>query len=481
MLFSSEAKEVFEVEPITSAKLEAVLAKCANIYNGNPPWVNADEHIITVNFAKSVCSETARLATLGIKITVGGKDGAKENERSKWLQEQIDNVYYRLRDWVEFGCGYGAIVLKPNGEDVDVVTPDRFMVTAQKNNEATGAVFIDKDISGNGKVFYTRLEYHRFLDNGNYAITNKVYKSDAEGSLGKEIEIEESPWKRLLADVEIQSIDKPLFAVMKTPQANNVDIQSPMGVPVYAEAVEELKDLDIAYSRNALEVKESRRIVLLDSDRMMEVGMDMRNMASGLEKSREHLKLPEYIKNVYGDGAQTFYQEINPTLQTAVRVEGINALLSQIGYKCGFSNGYFVFNQHTGLTTATQIESEQQRTIQFIKDVRDKLEHCIDGLLYALNAFADLYDLAPLGDYEATYDFGDITYNREEDKARWYGYVAAGKIPFWYYLNKFEGMTEEEAKELDEMTKKEQMEAAMQQQTLFGGFQQAEQMGEGEE
>ena len=40
-------------------------------------------------------------------------------------------------------------------------------------------------------------------------------------------------------------------------------------------------------------------------------------------------------------------------------------------------------------------------------------------------------------------------YNVEEDKARWYGYVQAGYVPFWKYLVLFEGYTEEEAKAID--------------------------------
>ena len=48
------------------------------------------------------------------------------------------------------------------------------------------------------------------------------------------------------------------------------------------------------------------------------------------------------------------------------------------------------------------------------------------------------------------YDFGDITYNEDEDRSRWYSYVVSGKIPFWYYLTKFEGFSEEEAKALEE-------------------------------
>ena len=58
-----------------------------------------------------------------------------------------------------------------------------------------------------------------------------------------------------------------------------------------------------------------------------------------------------------------------------------------------------------------------------VKDLRDKLEAALDGLIYALDKFADGYALAPAGGYKVTYDFGDITYNLEEDRARWWGYV----------------------------------------------------------
>ena len=174
------------------------------------------------------------------------------------------------------------------------------------------------------------------------------------------------------------------------------------------------------------------------------------------------MKLPKYVKNVFGSGDGSLYHEINPELRTEERLKGINALVSQIGFKVGYSAGYFVFNEKTGMITATQVESDDRRTIEFIKDVRDKLECCMDDLIYAMNVFADLYDLAPVGTYEVAYDFGDITYNRDEDRARWWGYVVQGKVRFWRYLVKFEGYTEEEAKLIEEETKEKNP-------TLFGG------------
>lgn len=455
MLFNSKAKEVFDIEDITSDEMKRMIDRCANIYKGRPDWVDQEDHIKTINFAKAVCSETARLATLAIGIQIDG------SARAEWLQEQIDKIYFQLRHWVEYGSAYGTIILKPNGESIDVYTPEQFIVTDQKNGEITGIVFVNKDVDDAGKMFYTRLEYHRTLDNGLYAITNKCYVGSSENDYSKSIDISKTPWDGLLEEANIENVKRPMFGVLRTPNANNIDIGSPLALPIFADAIEEFKDLDIAYSRNAKEIKDSKRTVLLDSDRLLPDGGKVRNTAAGFEKSRTDLGLPDYVKNVYGDGQETFYQEINPTLNTDTRLNGINALLSQIGYKCGFSNGYFVFNETTGIQTATGVEAEQQRTIQFIKDCRDKLESCLDDLIYALNVFADLYDYAPVGEYEVVYDFGDITYNRDEDRARWYSYVTQGKIPFWYYLVKFEGFTEEDAKAVEAQARPEEP-------TLFG-------------
>ena len=446
MLLKSKAKEEFNVVPLTSAEFEGLIERCSMIYKGAPDWVNDDDHIKTINFAKSICSETARLTTLAAGIHVDG------SARAEWLQSEIDKIYFKLRGWVEYGCAYGTIILKPNGESIDLVTPDRFIVTEQSNGDITGAIFIFSESSDDLKKNYTRLEWHRFTENG-YTITNKCYVGTSKNNASKEIDISQTPWAGMMEEAVIENVEKPLFGVFRTPHANSVDIDSPMGLPVFYDALEELADLDVAYSRNAKEILDSARILLLDSDRMTPTGGKIEDISRSFQSARAAMGLPDMVKNVYGDGSNTFYQEINPSLNTDTRLSGINALLSQIGYKIGFSNGYFVFNESSGIQTATGVEAEQQRTIQFIKDVRDKLEDCLRGLVYAMSKMADLYNLAPLGEYEVVFDFGDITYNRDEDRSRWYGYVVSGKIPFWYYLVKFEGFTEEEAKVLEKEAK----------------------------
>ena len=455
MLLGSKAKETYGVTAVTSSKLEAFVGQSGVIYEGNPPWAGKD--IRTINMAKAVCSEVARLATLAIGIQADG------GPRAEWIQQQIDeNVYYNLRHWIEYAMAYGTAILKPTVDSVDLYLPGRFAVTDTAGGEITGVVFQDREYDQYAEKWYTRLEYHRFLDNGNYAVSNRCFVSDTESGNGKPCAIEITPWIGLLEDVEITGVVKPLFGVLRTPAANNIDIDSPLGLPIYADAIEELRDLDVAYTRNAHEIHDSRRMVLMDSDRLVASGTPVDKGAQEFELEREKLQLPEYVRMVHGDARESFYQEVNPSLNTDMRLKGINALLSQIGYKCGFSNGYFVFNESSGIATATQVEADQQRTVQLIKDVRDKLTDAIDGLVYALEKMADLYGLAPMGLVEMHYDFGDILYSATEDKARWYGYVVAGKVPFWYYLVKFEGLSEADAKALEDSAGPEEPEG------LFG-------------
>ena len=430
MLLKSRAKDEFNIEPISFPGMAPWVSECVNIYHGNPCWLDPDDHIDTVNFAKTICSEISQLINLGIKVTVDG------SARADWLQEQVNKIYFKLREWVEYGSAYGTIILKVNGDSAELYTPDRFEVTQVTNGKITGVVFYDTQKVGD--TWYTRLEYHRF-EGEQYRITNKCYSGTSEYDLKTHVDIVVTPWADLMEEAAIENIDKPLFGVLRTPQANNIAMNSPMGLPVFSEAVQELRDLDIAYSRNSKEIGDSKRMVMLDSDRLLPYGNP-----GNLDRA----SLPDYIRLVDGDTSteSDIYHEINPTLNTDARLTGINALLSQIGFKVGFSNGYFVFNEKTGMVTATQVEADDRRTIQTVKDHRDKLEDCMGGLIYALNVFADLYDYAPAGDYEVVFDFGDITYNREEDRARWWSYVQAGAVPKWKYFVKFEGMSEDEAK-----------------------------------
>lgn len=441
-LFKSEAKNEFGVSGITSGRMQDAVQKWILIYRGDPGWTDEEAGIRTIKFAKVICGEVARLATLAIDVQFDGS-------RAEYMQGFWEkSVKRHLREWIEHGCAAGTVILKPNGKGIDFVLPDRFEIVGKdENGNISGIVF--QDSYRDGDLFYTKLEYHRYETEDTYVVSNRAYVSGNEGEIGKPVDLKLTKWDNLQPDVSIAkknggAIDSMLFGLFRMPSSNDIDMNSPLGLSVFANAVEELRDLDVAYSRNAEEISDSRKLVLID-ERLTMLPAKKDKLGN---TTRQYVRLPHFVRNVMGESEKEFYQEINPQLNTDTRQQGINNLLSLIGCKCGFSNGYFVLDEKTGMVTATQVESDDRRTIQLIKDVRDALQQCLDEVFYAQSVFADLYGGTPSGEYEATYDFGDITYNHEEDKLRWWGYVTAGKVPFWTYLMKFEGYSEKEAKEL---------------------------------
>lgn len=458
LLWKEKAQDVFNVKLLENDKTDEFIRTCMNIYTGNPSWLSEDDEVRTINIAQTVCSEIGRLATINADLTISG------SARADWLNEQMHDYIPLMRQWVEYGCAAGEIILKPNGDDIDVYLPDRYIITEEIGTRVKGAVFLDSYYDANyerGK-WYTRFEYHRIASDGTYTIINKAYIGDNYDDYSREVPLTLTRWKNLAEETTVTGVEKLLFGRFRTPLANNIDTNSKRGIPVFSGAIEEMRDLDIAYSRNAWEIDNSRRTVLLDSDRLLAVGGKVGKDPTMLLRRKG---LPKYVKTVEGTGTGDIYHEINPTLNTEMRKSGIDGYLSQIGFKCGFSNGYFVFNQKTGLVTATQVESDDRRTLQTIADVRKQFEACLSDLIEALDKFADAYGLAPKGTYEVTYDFEDLTMNADEDRARWLSYVQQGWITFAYYLEKFEGMSKEEAEDISQQRTPEEMES------LFAGLQ----------
>ena len=442
------AEEVFDLGRIDPEVSRSIVDRCLEAYHGTPDWILPNSPEQSVNFTKTICEELARLATMNIKVNVDG------SARAEWLNEQIHLSDRQYRRWVELGCASGLVIVKPNGTTIDLYLPNQYLVVNAIADEITEIVF--QDVQKVRDIYYTKLEYHKRAD-GKYTVQNRCFVSKSKGNIGDPIDIKETPWNGLAEDVLIENVDRNLFGSFFMPSVNNDDLDSCVGLPIVSNCLFELEGLDKAFYLLKDEIDDSQRIVMLDSDRLM-YGAVSDSVLTSFQQAQQVVEmsgLPKYVKLVEGTTSidNEVYHEINPNLNTETRIKGINNYLSQIGFKVGFSNGYFVFDQKTGMITATQVESDDRRTIQTINDIRRQFRACVDGLIYALNAFADAYNLAPRGEYEIAYEFDDITLNEEEDRARWYGYVQANHVPFWYYLVKFEGYSEDEAKELEALVR----------------------------
>ena len=167
MFFKADAKRIFDTDILLSDTMDTAIRTWNQIYAGHPKWVDQDSHVKTINFAKSVSSETARLTCLDLSIKISG------SPRADYLQGVIDNMFVKIREYVEKGCVNGTVILKPNGDGIDCFDPQRFLPTEiDGNGNIRAGIFFD--FYEQSKRFYKRLEYHRFV-NDVYLVSNRCF------------------------------------------------------------------------------------------------------------------------------------------------------------------------------------------------------------------------------------------------------------------------------------------------------------------
>lgn len=456
MLFKTDAEKAFGVETYLSPEMDAAIKLWGQLESGKPPWVKDDTR--TIRFSNTVARELAKLITQNIDIKMQAKYGT--GETAKRIQKAIDDHFLKnAQENMEKVIRLGGVMAKWNGDGVDYIPPDRFLVTEfDSNREVTGAIFFS--YYQKEKKFYTRAEWHRFEDGERrdeagesvsvrvYRVSNKAFVSDNQDEIGRPIDLKNTKWADIVPEFTAENLEKPLFVYIKNPYSNTIDPDSPLGVSCFSECVEELRWLDIAMSTLGVETE--------DSEPKMIVGQSAIQYAeaNGIELPRM------FLKTGLDDMTDKPFEQWQPTLQVASRTDGINFLLSIISYKTGFDPGYFVFNGQTiSVATATQVEATERRTINTVGDYRDILscpDSNGDGRIGAIHDIAYIMDAmavingesAPseFGNYEIYADFADLTRNAEEDRSRALLLTDKGFYPKWYYLVHNEGFTEEEAR-----------------------------------
>lgn len=433
MLIRTDIGKAFGVELIQSSEMNAALTLWDNITSDRPPWLDPDDDVRTYNMGKHIADYRARLVCLDIGVALSG------SPRADYLQAICNDLIKRLPDKVADAERLGGIAIKWNGSSWDFALPGEFGITKQDGNgNIVGAIFAE--YITHGIDHYTRLEYHRFKD-GLYLVTNKAFRNRAmqngQYTLGAEVPLTEvEEWAEMQPEAQIEQLETPLFAFFRLPGSNTIDKTSPLGMSAFANAVPELEALDMALSRKNGEVADSKHITFVGQ--------------AAIQYANAHsTKLPRFVQGLgVGMDDQKPITEHVPTMLTDARIKDINFDLSMAGVKCGFSEGVFVMDGQTGVITATQVESDDRDTIQTIKADRDALRCAVEQAIKGADALTTLLGAAPLGEYETTFNFGDITYNYEEDKASWKNYASQGWVPLWLYFTKFEGMSEEEAKKM---------------------------------
>lgn len=457
MLFKTNIEKVFGVETYLSPEMDAAIKLWMQLESGKPPWVERDTR--TIRFSNTVARELAKLVTQNIDIKVQAKYGAGETAAK--IQKAIDDYFLKnAQEIVGNQIMLGGVMAKWNGKGMDYISPDRFLVTEfDSNGDILGAIFFS--YYQKEKKFYTRAEWHRFEDGianneagemvsvRRYVVSNKAFVSDQQDQIGRETSLKNTKWADIVPEFKVENLEKPLFVYIKNPYSNTIDPNSPLGVSCFSECIEELRWLDIAMSTMGIETE--------DSAPKLMVGQSVIQYAD-----THGIKLPRLVLKDIGaddlEGRKPF-EQWQPQLQVASRVEGINFYLSIISYKTGFDPGFFVFDgQNIQMATATQVESTERRTVNTVLSYRSLLDRpnsngdgrigVVHDIVYIMDAMAVIngqYAPTEYGNYELFCDFADITENKEEDKMFEYQLANNGYMSKARFLVRHLGLTEEEA------------------------------------
>jgi A118 family predicted phage portal protein len=440
----------------------------------------ARRELYRMNMAKAVCSEMAGLVwgeECAVNVSIDGYDPpeGEEDPLNAFVQKVLCKNAFRekMQESIEEGLALGGAALKTwveskrdeNGNEIPdtrkvmigYAMADQFIPLAWDNAKVTEGVFVSRIAKGG--YYYTRLEWHKW--NGlTYVITNELYRSEMENGATAESQdilgvryplAEIYPYLDEITEVPVE---ESLFSYWRTPIANNLDDNSPLGMSIYGNALETLHALDICYDSFVSEFRLGKKRIIVPA-RAVRMVADPRTG----EMKRYFDATDEVYEALASDDPDDLKITDNSVeLRVDEHIAAINAFLSILCLQTGFSAGTFTFDQHTGLKTATEVVSENSKTYKTIKTIQNQIRPAIEHLVRNIIDVAILYDLEDEGQkvetlasrgYNVNITFDDgVTQDRQTNLNEGVMLVGAGMLSKYTFLTdpKYgQGLTPEEA------------------------------------
>lgn len=380
---------------------------------------NATRHMAYLNLSKAVCSELAGMVwTDQTDVSVSTKgftptDADQDDPLQKFVHQVLEenNFGVKMAEAIEQAGALGGEALKVwhdvrrdrEGKEIPesgrlkigYCMADQFVPTAWDNAEVTEGVFISRIAKGG--YYYTRLEWHKW-DGLTYYITNELYRAEMYRN-GNDKEPQDILGFRVplaeiypLQDEEtvVEGVEKSLFSYFRTPTANNIDDNNPLGVAIYANAMETLHALDICFDSFVREFRLGKKRIIVPA-RMVRTVVDPetgapRRYFDAMDETYEALSTddPDSLK----------IQDNSVELRVEEHVAAMNAFLNIFCLQVGLSAGTFAFDvRNNGIKTATEVVSENSKTYKTVKNFQNMIRPAVIRLVENIIAVASLYEM----------------------------------------------------------------------------------------
>lgn len=379
-----------------------LIDKYKDLYRGyHKPWHHIEYQTIkdgtktrnmdTMNMAKTSAAEMASLVyNEKCEISIGDD----ENETAEFINDVLKKNKFdkKFQDFLEYSFAMGGMVIKPYVENDEIklsfVTADCFIPIAWSNETITEGVFINETQKGKDK--YTLLEWHTWelnQDTGEleYTVTNELYESGYGGDLGRPVSLD-TLYPGLEPVVGMPNIKRTLFTYFKPNTANNIDTQSPLGIPIYANALPTMKSIDTAFDSFHREFRLGKKRILVP-EAMIKTVIDERG-----QPQRYFDASDETYEAFAGDMDDTEMKDIKVELRVTEHIAAINALLNLYAMQTGFSSGTFTFDGES-MKTATEVVSEQSKTFKSKQSHEVIIEAGLIDLIESILELANTYEL----------------------------------------------------------------------------------------
>lgn len=424
-LFSRELKDRVGVDIAVSGVMAEKIKLWSDCYENKAEWLT--DKYRGRHLPSAIAKEMARLVTLEFRSELTG------GRRAEYLSAAYNKLIADAPLYTEYACAKGGVMLKPylSGGYISsaYVQADSFFPTAfDGSGNITGCIFAERKTVG--KKFYTRLETHDY-GKDLYIVRNAAYLSDNKDLLGRQVSLSSVPeWSELAVEVALKNFSRPLFCYFKMPGANQFDSCSPLGVSVFANALDAIRDADEQYARLLWEFEGSELAVNVD--------------VTALDVSEKGV--PKHNKRLYrGFDSENLYEVFSPAIRDQSLLNGLNDILRNVEHLSGLAFGTLSRIDDTE-KTATEVKSSKQRSYCTVSAIQKALRKSLEEYLVCLNDLCDFYRLAPNDKAEQSFEFDDsLITDSETDQRIWLQEVAAGLMsPAEYRMRRY-GETEAQA------------------------------------
>ncbi len=321
-----------------------------------------------------------------------------------------------------------------DGKDIkiDYVTADDIAPLSWENGKVQECAFcIERTIKGK-KYVYCQVHH---LVNGKYDIENYLYRSENENLTSVDLADVEG-FENVPPTIHTGS-EKRQFVIDRLNIANNDSMDFPMGISAFANAIDQIKAVDIAYDSYVNEFVLGKKRIMVKPSAMKSIDG---------EPAFDTNDVTFYIMPEDSQDSSLIH-EIDMSLRTTDHKNGIQDMLNMLSAKCGFGESHYKF-ENGSIATATQIISENSTMFRTIKKHEIILEDVLIEIARIILRLGNTYLGQSLDeDVEISIDFDDsIIEDKATDFQRDMAMLSAGIIQPYEFRMKWMNEDEETAK-----------------------------------